>query len=86
MAGSIIGRGAWTQSWALLSGTTFVATITSVMRVFRTDVMTPEGLYTELAIAPDLAACLATPGTWFKDGADGIHVNIARCQGPPTSP
>jgi hypothetical protein len=48
--------GAWTQSWALLSGTTYVATITSVMRVYRTDLLTPEGLYIELGLAADLAA------------------------------
>ncbi len=74
--------GAWTQSWGLVSGTTYVATITSVMRVFCSDLLTPEGLYTELALAPDLATCIASAGTWFKDGADGIHVNIGRAPGP----
>lgn len=74
--------GAWTQSWAFLSGTTYVATITSVTRVFRTDGLTPEGLYTELVLAPDLVTCSSAPSTWFKDGADGIHVNIGKLPEP----
>jgi hypothetical protein len=70
--------GNWSQAWALDQGTTYTATVTSVMRVFRTDVATPEGLYTELTQAADLASCRATVGTWFKAAGDVLHVNIGK--------
>ena len=70
--------GNWTQAWTLDQGTTYTATVTSVMRIFRTDLLTPEGLFTELTLAPDLATCRATPGTWFKAAADLLHVNIGK--------
>jgi hypothetical protein len=67
-----------TQSWTLDQGTTYVATITSVLRVFRTDLLTPEGLYTELVSVADQATCRSTVGSFFKGAADAIHVNIGK--------
>jgi hypothetical protein len=67
-----------TQSWTLDQGTTYFATITSVLRVFRTDILTSEGLYTELAAVADLASCRATVGTFFRGANDAIHVNIGK--------
>jgi predicted RecA/RadA family phage recombinase len=67
-----------TQSWTLDQGTTYTATITSVMRLLRADVLTPEGLYTELTLAASLAACRATIGTWFKDVGDVLYVNLGK--------
>ncbi len=55
--------------WTLDVGTTYSTPITSLMRVFRADVHTGENLYTELALAIDLATCRATPGSYFKDAA-----------------
>jgi hypothetical protein len=73
--------GNWTQAWVLDQGTTYTATVTSVMRVFRTDVLTAEGLFSELVLAADLAACRATVGTWFKAAGDVLHVNIGKAPG-----
>lgn len=70
--------GNWTQAWVLDQGTTYTATVTSVLRVFRTDLLTAEGPYTELTLAPDLATCRATVGTWFKAAGDVLHVNIGK--------
>jgi hypothetical protein len=70
--------GNWTQAWVLDQGTTYTATVTSVMRMFRTDVLTAEGLYTELTLAPDIATCRATVGTWFKAAGDVLSVNIGK--------
>ena len=70
--------GNWTQNWTLDQGTTYTATVTSVLRVFRTDVLTAEGLYTELVLTADLATCRATVGTWFKAAGDVLYVNIGK--------
>ncbi len=70
--------GNWTQAWTLDQGTTYTATVTSVMRVFRCDLLTPEGLYSELTLAPDVATCRSTSGTWFKATGDVIHVNVGK--------
>lgn len=69
------------QAWTLDQGTTYTATITSVMRLFRADVLTEEGLYTELVLAASLAACRATVGTWFKDTGDVLYVNLGKVVG-----
>jgi len=42
----------------------------------------PEGLYTELVLAPDLVTCSSAPSTWFRNGADGIHLNVGKAPGP----
>jgi hypothetical protein len=70
--------GNWTQTWTLDQGTTYRATVTTVMRVFRSDLPTPEGLMTELTLAADLAVCRATVGTWFKAAGDVLYVNIGK--------
>lgn len=69
--------GPWSITWTLDTGTTYVKTLSSVTRIFRTDVLTAEGLYTELTAAADLATCRSTPGTYFKSGSD-IYVNIGK--------
>lgn len=61
--------GPWETTWTLDTGNTYTATISSINRMFRTDVLTAEGLYTEMTLAPDLATCRATLDTWFKDGS-----------------
>lgn len=72
--------GPWETTWTLDTGTTYTATITAINRMFRTDVLTAEGLYTELDLAADLATCRATTGTWFKDGST-VYVNIGAAPG-----
>jgi hypothetical protein len=67
---------AWTDA-----GGTYSAGVTSLNRVFRTDVLTDNGLYTELEHVNDLAICQASVNTWFKDGSV-LHVNIGRAPGP----
>lgn len=57
------------------AGGSYSAPVSSVKRAFRTDLLTAEGQYTELAAAADLATCQATPGTWFDDSGT-VHVNI----------
>ncbi len=66
------------QVWTLDQGTTYTATITSVMRLFRADVLTEEGLYIELVLAASLVACRSTVGTWFKDTGDVLYVNLGK--------
>lgn len=67
--------GPWNIPWTLDQGTTYSAAITSRNRVFRSDVLTDEGHYTELTLAADLATCRSTVGTWFGDGTD-VYVNV----------
>ncbi|MEO1555934.1 MAG: hypothetical protein AAFS01_05850 [Pseudomonadota bacterium] len=71
--------GPFEVSWADAGGT-FSANVSSVRRAFRTDVLTPEGLYTELQNVADIAACAATPDSWVLDGST-VHVNIGRAPG-----
>jgi hypothetical protein len=66
-----------TAVWTLDSGTTYSTPVTSLMRIFRADLRTPEGLYTELAQVADLATCRSTAGSCFKDTAT-CWVNIGR--------
>ncbi|MBN8190475.1 hypothetical protein JF540_28020, partial [Salipiger thiooxidans] len=72
--------GQWSLTWTLDEGTTYTTTLSSTNRAFRTDVLTAEGLYTELTLAADLATCRATPGTWFKDGST-VYVNLGTAPG-----
>jgi hypothetical protein len=66
--------------WTLDQGTTYATPLSSVNRVFRTDVLDGFGNYSELVEAADLAECRATIGTWF-DNAGTIHVNIGSAPG-----
>jgi len=66
--------------WADAGGT-YSTAVSSLNRVFRTDVMTGNGLYTELDPVPDLATCQATMNSWFDSGAL-VHVNIGRAPDP----
>ncbi|WP_299288195.1 hypothetical protein [uncultured Tateyamaria sp.] len=63
------------------AGGTYSASASAVKRVFRTDVLTPEGLYSELDQVPDVAACAAAPGRWALDGST-VHVNVDGAPGP----
>lgn len=63
------------------AGGIYSANVSSVRRAFRTDQLTPEGLYTELTQAADVASCAATPNSWILDGSV-THVNIG---GAPAS-
>jgi hypothetical protein len=65
----------WTDA-----GGTYSADVSSVRRVFRTDVLTPEGLYTELDQVVDVAACAATLNSWVLDGSS-VHVNVGGVPG-----
>lgn len=62
------------------AGDTYSAAFSSVRRVFRTDVLTPEGLYTELENVADVATCGATLDSWVLDGST-VHVNIGDVPG-----
>ncbi|MEP5968919.1 MAG: hypothetical protein ABJ235_07870, partial [Sulfitobacter pontiacus] len=66
--------GPFSVAWSAANGT-FMANESSVRRVFRCDVLTDEGLYTELSEAPDVASCAATMNSWVHDGAL-LHVNV----------
>lgn len=66
--------GPFTVNW-IDAGSTFTAPVSSVKRLFRTDVLTPEGYFSELALAVDLATCQSSLDTWFLDGST-VHVNI----------
>ncbi len=58
-------------------GATASAGVTSMNRVFRTDILTEHGHYTELARVDDTAACAATANSWCTVGST-IHVNIGK--------
>ncbi|MEL7091923.1 MAG: hypothetical protein AAFN94_09335 [Pseudomonadota bacterium] len=78
--GRVVYRtGPFSVSWSDAGGT-YSAAVSSVRRVFRTDVLTPEGLYTELEKVADVATCAATPGSWVLDGST-THVNIGAAPG-----
>jgi hypothetical protein len=66
--------GPFVVNWSDAGGS-YTASVSVVKRVFRTDVLSPEGNYTELVKAVDLVSCKATLGTWFLDGGT-VHVNI----------
>lgn len=67
-------------NWTV-SGGTYAAAASGVQRVFRTDILTPEGQYSELTEVPDVAACALTPDSWAREGTD-VHVNIGGAPGP----
>lgn len=71
--------GPYSVNWSDAGGT-FSASVSSVKRVFRTDVLTAEGLYTELAAVSDVATCASTPDSWALDGS-AVHVNIGGAPG-----
>ena len=62
------------------AGGTYSASVSSVRRAFRTDVLTPEGLYTELENVVDVATCASTQNSWVRDGST-VHVNIGGAPG-----
>lgn len=66
--------GPFSVNWSN-AGATYSAPVSSVKRLFRTDILTPEGYFSELEKAADLATCQATLDTWFLDGST-VHVNI----------
>jgi len=71
--------GPFSVTWSDAGGT-YSAGVSSVRRAFRTDVLTPEGLYTELAPVADVATCTATPDSWAMDGST-VHVNVGGAPG-----
>lgn len=72
--------GPFSVSWNDMSGTWSTA-VSAVRRVFRTDVLTPEGQYTELRQVADVTTCAATPQSWALDGSM-VHVNIEGAPSP----
>ncbi|MEM6897697.1 MAG: hypothetical protein AAF576_09950, partial [Pseudomonadota bacterium] len=72
--------GPFNANWSDADGT-YSAPFSSVRRAFRTDVLTPEGLYTELEPVADVATCAATPDSWALDGST-VHVNVGGAPGP----
>lgn len=72
--------GPWSLTWAD-AGATATTNVSAAKRVFLTTTLTPEGLYTELTKASDLATCAATLNTWFADGSI-VHVNTGVTPGP----
>lgn len=71
--------GPWQVTWADQGGT-FSTAQSAVVRVFRTDVLTARGQYSELVQAADVASCAATPDSWCIEGG-AVHVNIGRAPG-----
>jgi len=71
--------GPFAVSWTDAGGT-YSASVSSVRRAFRTDILTAEGMYTELEKVADVATCAATPGSWVLDGST-VHVNIGAAPG-----
>lgn len=71
--------GPFSVAWSDAGGT-FTANESSVRRVFRCDMLTEEGLYTELNEVADVASCAATVNTWVHDGAL-LHVNVGGAPG-----
>lgn len=71
--------GPFSVTWSDAEGT-FTASESSVRRVFRCDLLTDEGLYTELSEAADVAACAATVNTGLLDGTL-LHVNVGGTPG-----
>lgn len=72
--------GPFSVNWSDAGGS-YSAPVSAVKRVFRTDVLSSDGYFTELVAAPDLVSYQATLGTWFLDGGT-VHVNIGN---QPTS-
>ena len=72
--------GAMSKTWTDTGAGTWTTTESSVKRVFRTDVLTANGVYVELTEAPDLATCQTTQGSFFRDGST-VHVNIGGAVG-----
>jgi hypothetical protein len=68
----------WTHAWTLDQGTTYRIALSHTVRMFRTDVLTEEGLYTELTHVADPATCRATLETWHKAAANVLYVNIGK--------
>jgi len=71
--------GPFQPSWSDAGGT-YSANVSSVRRVFRTDILTPQGHHSELAHVVDVATCAATPDSWTQDGG-AVHVNIGGAPG-----
>ncbi|WP_323764781.1 hypothetical protein [Marinovum sp.] len=71
--------GPWQVVWSDQAGT-FGTQESAVVRVFRTDVLTPRGHYSELSEVADPAACAATVDSWCADGGE-VHVNIGSAPG-----
>lgn len=63
-------------TWALDQGTTYSAPRTLVRRVVNTATTNAFNLYPDLTWATSLAACRATPGSWFTDNTT-LYVNRA---------
>lgn len=66
-----------TLSWALDTGTTYVATqaVGNFSTVFDASDLTADGDHGALTLAADLATCRATPGTWYSTGTSR-YVNL----------
>ncbi|WP_415919312.1 hypothetical protein [Tateyamaria sp. SN6-1] len=71
--------GPFSVTWTDAGGT-YSAAVSSVRRVFRTDILTPEGLFSELTQVADVSACAATPDSWVLDGST-VHVNVGAAPG-----
>lgn len=61
-------------TWSLNSGTTYQATRSNVKRVLDLVNTDEKNDYFELSLAASLAACQATPGTWWTDNVT-LYVN-----------
>lgn len=71
--------GPFNIAWNDVGGTAS-ANVSSVKRAFRTDVLTPEGQYTELEFVIDVSTCASTHNSWTADGGS-VHVNTGTTPG-----
>lgn len=71
--------GPFSVSWSDAGGS-YSTPLSAVRRVYRTDDLGAQGLYTELVEASDLATCQATGNSWFDDSGM-VHVNIGQVPG-----
>ena len=68
VGGQVVGINGDSHTWTLESGTTYQVTRSNAKRVFELDTFDADGDFYEEPLAASLAACRATPGSWYTDG------------------
>jgi hypothetical protein len=68
VGGKVVCINGDSHTWTLESGTTYQVTRSNAKRVFELDTFDADGDFYEATLAASLAACRATPGSWYTDG------------------